>query len=252
MPGNDGPLVHLQRRVMHVALNPGLGLQLQHLARMNRALDAAVDDDVVRHDFARYFGGLGNNQNACLIIARTYVSTNFTINAQAIGSGASVYIAWNIPGSTTPTQLAGMKTWMRSVVASIGTGDTRLFIKRFGLETEGAAGASPYLDSSNMAFVLDWIDSQVVETDPGSSSDWNIAFSDATSFFAAGYDGGAGANFSTGALADGLGSLFTGVSTEVRTDSVRNIVIALGVKDPVGTSIAATSFGGCHTLSSSK
>lgn len=171
-------------------------------------------------------------------IHRGWYPEKAVINAQAIGSGASVYIAWNIPGSTTPTQLAGMKTWMRSVVASIGTGDTRLFIKRFGLETEGAAGASPYLDSSNMAFVLDWIDSQVVETDPGSSSDWNIAFSDATSFFAAGYDGGAGANFSTGALADGLGSLFTGISTEVRTDSVRNIVIVLGVQDPVGTSIA--------------
>ncbi len=154
----------------------------------------------------------------------------------SLSGEASVYIAWNVPGVTTAGQLAGMKEWLVAVLGSfVGTG-TPVYIKRFGVETDDnfeTNGTTDYSDA------IEWVNATTVPIDPGGQSDWGLAFSSqTTTFFQSYYDGGAG--FPTGALAEGLGTSFANVSSESQLDGRRNVVILLGLQNPIPAGITAT------------
>ncbi len=76
--------MHLDRAVGHIALDICLGLQLQQLAGHHRALDAAVDDHVVRFDGALDRGHLAHDEQTGPI-HRPHVAHDLAVDAKPFG-----------------------------------------------------------------------------------------------------------------------------------------------------------------------
>lgn len=161
------------------------------------------------------------------------------INVEAFGRGAAVYIAWNVPGGMTSTQLAASKAWLIGMLGSLAGSDTQVYIQRFGVETGEAQSATTsggeVVDYSGL---IQWVEDTTIPIDPGTQSDWGIAFSGATDFFAQNYDGGAGAFFPTGQLWTSLTGVLSSISSESQIDAERNVVVLLGLQQPVPSSVA--------------
>ena len=76
--------MHLQRKVLHIAIDTRLGFQFQDALGMNRAGNLAIDDDVLGRDRAVDDGGFGNHQQAVVCIIGPNVAMHFAVNAQTI------------------------------------------------------------------------------------------------------------------------------------------------------------------------
>lgn len=81
---NDGSLMHLQRCVMNIALNAGLGLQLEHDQSVYGPFDRAIDDDVICMDLTGHSCSLGDDEDAGQIRLGANVSDNRAVNTQAV------------------------------------------------------------------------------------------------------------------------------------------------------------------------
>jgi len=139
----------------------------------------------------------------------------------SVTGSSSVYIAWNVPGSITTTQLDAMKEWLTAVVQSFVGSGAPLYIQQFGVETSSSIEDT----TTDYSDALAWINDMAIPTDSGGQSNWNTAFAPAPAFFSQYYDNGS--NFPTGALATGF--LRPSIDSESQLDGRRNIVILLGL-----------------------
>lgn len=151
----------------------------------------------------------------------------------AVTGASSIYVAWNVPGATTPTQLAAMQEWLTTVVQSLEGSGAPLFVQQFGTESASAVEST----GTDYTALIDWINAFTVPIDVGSQSDWELAFSYMPTFFAQSYD--SGTSFPTGALSNTLGALKAKIFNESEFDGRRNIVILLGVHEPILSSVTA-------------
>ncbi len=77
--------MHLQRLVVHIAGDLGLGLQLQQFGSVHRPHHLAIDDHMVGMHRPLHARRLGNHQDAGLLRTRTDVPHHLAINAHAFG-----------------------------------------------------------------------------------------------------------------------------------------------------------------------
>ena len=82
---HNGATLDFKTLVMHVTVDLRLGLQVQRLRSEDRAIDLAVNDNVIHAYLAHHLGVLGYHQHARLVIAADNIAMHLAINAQAAG-----------------------------------------------------------------------------------------------------------------------------------------------------------------------